>query len=366
MNGEWASRKTIVIAGGILVFTLAWAFFLDQLGITPDTLLISVGNIQSVGFILSLPFALFVLFFSLTISLITATADKDERGRVYVGTIIPSIIACAIGAILFSKFAQWYPLALFYFGAIPLMIETSRMKRLELKNFVVFRSSFAGAQRGMQILGIGVLVTLSIVAIPQSQNLYSQFEDALFQGKIVQQLNLQTITSDFLITTQRNTLVQVMETQSFSQLRDSTDPDVIQFVTLMDQTLQNVNSPNYKDKIDAQVEEQQKKINTDVLISQIQKSVPGYKALHDFYWAIAAFMGTMLFILIATFILQPLSAVFGTLLYLFIPSETYENENTDSTNEKEDNTGGYETLPSSAPPTVPQQPTYTHTEETPT
>ncbi|MEK6821388.1 MAG: hypothetical protein AABY11_03245, partial [archaeon] len=161
MTGIDATRKSLIIAGGVFLFTLAWTFFLNQLGLTPDTLLAGIADLDFIAFILSLPFVLFAVTFSLTLALISASADKDDRGRIYAATIIPSLLATAIGAFLFPSFAQWYPLALFYFGSIPLILETSRMKRLELKNFVFFRSSFAGAQRGLQVLSIGILVTLS-------------------------------------------------------------------------------------------------------------------------------------------------------------------------------------------------------------
>jgi len=326
MSVELGTRKTLVIGTGMFILTLLWAYFLHQMEITPEILLLNVGNLQSIGFILSVNFALFAIFFSATLALITASADKDDRARIYVATLIPSILACAVSALLFGKFAQWYPLALFYFGAIPLMLETSRMKRLELKNFIVFRSSFSGAQRGLQMMGIGVLVTLAIVALPQSNGLFSQFENSLFQGKVIQQLDVQKITADFLITTQRNTLIQVTESQSFSKLRSKTDPDVTGFVTLMDQTLDTVNSQEYRNKINQQVKEEQKTIDTSSILGQIEKTVPGYSTLKQNYWIIAAFLGSIFFFIMATFVIQPLSAVFGTLLFQFIPSETYEEE----------------------------------------
>ncbi|MEK6970847.1 MAG: hypothetical protein AABW68_04115 [archaeon] len=360
MSVELGSRKTIIIGAAVFILTLVWAFFLDQLAITPDSLLFSVGDLQSIGLFATVNFALFALFFSATLALITASADKDDRARVYVSTIVPSILACAVGALLFGKFAQWYPLALFYFGAIPLMLETSRMKRLELKNFVAFRSSFSGAQRGLQILGIGILVTLAIVALPQSQGLYGQFENSLFQGKVIQQLDVQKITADFLITTQRSTLIQVTESEPFTKLRTKTDPEVMGFVSLMDTTLDTVNSQGYRDKVIQQVKDEQMNIDTSSILSQVEKSVPGYSTLKNYYWVVAALLGSILFFAMATFVLQPLSAVFGTLFYLYIPAETYE-ETIPSEPAPAETTGW------SAPPTdtMPPAPVYTHVEETP-
>lgn len=369
MTVELGNRKTLVIGTGIFILTLGWAFFLNQLGITPDMLLSSVGNLQSIGFVLSVNFAAFAILFSLTLGIITASADKDDRARVYVAAIVPSILACAISALLFSRFAQWYPLALFYFGAIPLMIETARMKRLELKNFVVFRSSFSGAQRGLQIMGIGILVTLALVALPQSQTLYGQFEDSLFQGKVIQQLDVQKITADFLITTQRNTLIQITESGSFTKLREKTDTDVTGFVSLMDQTLVNVNSQEYRDKINQQVKEEQKTIDTSAILSQIEKTVPGYATLKQYYWVIAAFLGSIIFFLMATFVIQPLSAVFGTLMFMFIPAETYGTEEnplpepSSTTNPPVDPNAGWSAP--AATDTTPAAPTFTHVEELP-
>jgi hypothetical protein len=355
MTVELGTRKTLIIGAGVFLLTLAWALFLHGMGVTPDTLLGSVGNLDAISFIFTTQFGLFALFFSANLALITASADKDDRARVYVATVIPSLLACAVGALLFGGFAQWYPLALFYLGAIPLMLETSRMKRLELKNFVVFRSSFSGAQRGLQVIGVGVLVTLAIVALPQSSGLFSQFENSLFQGKVIQQLDVQKITADFLITTQRNTLIQVMESDSFGTLRTKTDPEVTGFVTLMDQTLDNVGSQEYRDKINQQVKDEQKTIDTTSILAQIEKTVPGYSTLKKHYWAVAAFLGSIIFFLMVTLVIQPLSAVFGTLLYQFIPAETYGEE------PQNPSTGW------SAPSTdtMTSAPVYTHVEEVP-
>lgn len=364
MSVELGTRKTLIIGAGIFILTLLWAFFLNQMEITPDLLLLNVGNLQSIGFIFSVNFALFAIFFSATLALITASSDKDDRARVYVATIVPSILACAISALLFGKFAQWYPLALFYFGSIPLMLETSRMKRLELKNFVVFRSSFSGAQRGLQIIGVGVLVTLAMVALPQSQSLFGQFENSLFQGKVIQQLDVQKITADFLITTQRNTLIQVTESESFTKLRAKTDPEVTGFVTLMDTTLDTVNSQEYRDKINQQVKDEQKSIDTSSILTQIEKTVPGYSTLKQYYWVIAAFLGSVIFFLMATFVIQPLSAVFGSLLFQFIPAETYgmEDNTLSSSNPPSDGTGWSAPV---AQDSTPPAPVYTHVEEVP-
>ncbi len=373
-------QKPLLIGALVFITTLGWVFFIDQMRITPDLLLTSIGNVQVLGLFLSVAFAGFVFMFCSTIGLITAYADKDDRTQVYLATIIPSVLACGISALLFSNFAQWYPLALFYFGSIPLMIETSRLKRLELKNFVIFRSSFSGAQRGLQVIGIGVLVSLAVVALPQSTTLYKGFEDSLFAGKVIQQLDVQKITTDYLITTQRNTLLQIINSDSFSTLRGKTDQEVLSFVQLMDATLANVNSPEYRDKINEQVAQQQKNLDTQELLSQIQSKVPGYGTVKDYYWAVAAFLGSTLFFLVAMFVLQPFSAVMGSVIYTLIPDGT--SSPTYSSQGSEHNTSGGWATPETTPahqeqstgwdsPTnisseenvKTQTPTYTHVEE---
>lgn len=315
-------NKSVVVGAAIFILTIGWAYFLDQMRVTPDFLLLSIGSVQIFGMFLTVAFAGFVVLFTSTIGLITAYADKDDRTKVYLSTIIPSLLASAVCAILFSNFAQWYPLALFYFGSIPLMIESARLKRLELKNFAVFRSNYAGAQRGLQIIGIGILVTLAVTSFPQTATLYSGFESALFQGKVVQQLDVQEITADFLIATQKNTLNQVIESEAYEKLRTNTDPDVVSFVTLIDATFANVQTPSYRAQIVNQVITQQERLDTQALLSQIQSRVPGYSALRDYYWALASFLGSLVFFLAAMIVLQPLSAVFGSVIYTLLPDES--------------------------------------------
>lgn len=312
-------NKAIAVGASIFILTLGWAFFLDQMRVTPDFLLASIGSVQVLGLFLSVSFAGFAILFSAAIGLITAFADKDDRTRVYIATIIPSLLASAVSAILFSNFAQWYPLALFYFGCIPLMLETARLKRLELKNFAVVRSSFSGAQRGLQVLGVGVLVTLAVTALPQSGELYAGFEESLFAGKVVQQLDVEKITADFLISTQKNTLMQISESESFIKLRTLNDPDALAFVELIDATLVNVQTAAYRESVIKQIVTNQGNLDSQTLVAQIQNRVPGYGALRDYYWALAAFLGSLIFFMVAMFVLQPLSAVFGSVIYTFLP-----------------------------------------------
>ncbi len=312
-------NKAIAVGASIFILTLGWAFFLDQLRVTPDFLLASIGSVQVLGIFLSVSFAGFAILFAATLGLITAFSDKDDRTRVYIATIVPSLLASAVSAIIFANFAQWYPLALFYFGCIPLMLETARLKRLELKNFAVVRSSFSGAQRGLQVLGIGVLVTLAVTALPQSSQLYSGFEESLFAGKVVQQLDVEKITADFLISTQKNTLTQVSESESFIKLRTLNDTDAKAFVELVDATLANVQTAAYRESVIKQIATHQGNLDSQTLVAQIQNRVPGYGALRDYYWALAAFLGSLVFFLVAMLVLQPLSAVFGSVIYTFLP-----------------------------------------------
>ncbi|MEK6903009.1 MAG: hypothetical protein AABX02_05500 [archaeon] len=312
-------RKSVIVGVSLFLFTLAWGYFLGQTGVTPDSLLHAIADVRALSGLLSIPLAATGFFLALSLGIITAYADRDERTRVYVTTIVPTIVACGISALLFPTFAAWYPLALFFFGAIPFMLETARIKRLELVNFPIVRSSYSGAHRGLQIVGVGILVTLALVAAPQSAALYTTFQDSLFGGKVLQQLDIQKISGDFMITTQRDTLTQVTESAAFSKLRDKEDADVVSFVTLMDQTLVNVSSQEYKDKINQQIEDQANQIDPSTLASQIQKTVPGYEGLKQNFWLLAAFVGTLFFFLFSTFFIQPLAAILDRLRIRLFP-----------------------------------------------
>ncbi|MDP2666717.1 MAG: hypothetical protein Q8P05_04455 [Candidatus Diapherotrites archaeon] len=316
-------HKPLIIGALVFLTTLAWAFFLNELRLTPDQLLTAIGNVDALSVLISGTFVLFAVFFSLTIGLFTAYSDKDERGRVYIATLIPTILALAIAAVVWGNFAQWYPLSLFYLGSIPLMLETTRIKRMELKNFPVFRSSFNGAQRGLQILGVGVLVTLALFAAPQGDALYHDFEASLFGGRILSQLDVDQVTADFLIQSQRNTLTQITTSVDFQNLRGSSDPDAQSFVQLIDLTLASLDDPSYRAAILAQVREQQSQLDPQAIVAQVQDKVPGFTFVRENYWVFAALLGSLLYFLAATFIIQPMATVFGTIASNYIPKETY-------------------------------------------
>jgi hypothetical protein len=329
-----SNRKSIVVGAALFIFTLAWAFFLNEMGIIPDQLLTGIGQIGLLTKLLTTSFVGFAFFFSLTFGTIAAYSNKDERNKVYVTTIVSGLLAVIIGAVMFPKFSQWFPLAIFYFGAIPFMIEYSRIKKVELKNFVSLRSNYAASKRGMQIVGIGIFITLALFALPQQDLLYAGFEEALFSGQIISQLDIDEVSVDFLISTQQNILTQITALSSYQALTLKDDADAQAFTQTIEATKNTIGTSEYRDQVSAELKEQQDKLDTDAILSQVKKTIPGFGLIQDYYWMIASVVGSVLFFVMSSILLAPLGGILGTIVEKIIP------ENGFSTKPKEKITGG--------------------------
>lgn len=365
-------RKSIIIGVSLFLFTLAWAYFLNELAIIPDQLLTGVGQIALLTKLITIPFVGFAFFLSLTLGIISAYSNKDERNKVYVTTIVPSLLAAIMGAILFQNYSQWYPLAIFYFGAIPFMIEYSRIKKIELQNFVSIRSNYSATKRGLQIIGVGVLVTLALFALPQQDLLYKGFEEALFSGEIISNLDVEEASVDFLISTQKNILTQITELKSYQALTQKDDTDAQSFTKTIEATLTAIDAPEYRKQAASELKEQQQKLDTTQILIQVEKTIPGFGLVRDYYWMIASIVGSLLFFILSTLLLAPLGGILGTIVEKIIPADTIgtnQNGKPSERNKKSEDTGA--TDPSvfygdSKPATpIAQTPTYEHKEETP-
>jgi hypothetical protein len=315
------TRKAMVVGILVFVFTLAWGFFFSTLQLTPTDLLSTAGNLGAANKILTLNFIAFILFFSLAVGTIMVYASKDRKRTAIIISLIPTLIAFAILAFAFKVFMSWILLGVFYAGCIPLVVYTAHVKQQEMRVLPVLRSNFSVSHRWMQILGLGIIVTLAVTALPQQATLYDSFEKSLFSGDIIRSLNVETASADFLIHSQKDTLTKLTESNEYVALAAKQDPEDQQFVSLMQNSLQKVDSPSYRAEVEQEVRNQKNALNTDSVIAQLRDKLPQFKLLKDYYWLIASVLGSILFFAVATLIIQPLSAVAGILMDRFIPGE---------------------------------------------
>lgn len=315
------SRKALVVGILIFVFTMAWGFFFSTLQLTPEALLSTTGSVGTLGKVLSLNFFAFALFFSLAIATIMVYANKDMKRTAIIISIAPTLLAFIILGLVFSTFASWFILGIFYLACIPLMVITSHVKQQEMKILPVLRANFSVSHRFMQILGLGVIVALAFTAFPQSTKLYVDFEQSLFSGDIIKSLDVESASADFLIKSQKDTLTLLTQSPEYLAIAAAGDPEDAQFVSLMQASIQKVDSPAYRAQVEDEVRDQKKSLKTDDVIAQLKTKLPQFQLLQQYYWLVASFLGAIIFFVAATFVIQPLTAVLGVAMDRFIPGE---------------------------------------------
>lgn len=315
------SRKAMVVGFLLFAFTMAWGFFFSTLELTPMNLLSTTGSLGAFNKIITLNFFVFALFFALCLATIATYANKDLKQVAILISLIPSVVAFAILALAFPIFAQWAPMAIFYLATIPVVVITAHVKQQEMKILPVLRSNFSVSHRTMQILGLGVIVTLAFYALPQQDKLYTQFEQSLFSGDLIKSLNVESASADFLIKSQKDTLQRLSDSTEYQAIFNSPDTQDQQFVQLMQTSLQRVDSPAYRSEVEEEVRTQKRSLKTDDVIAQLKTKLPQFQLLQQNYWIIASFLGAIIFFVAATFIIQPLTALLGVAMDKFIPGE---------------------------------------------
>ncbi|QQR93001.1 MAG: hypothetical protein IPJ89_02020 [Candidatus Iainarchaeum archaeon] len=315
------SRKALVVGILIFVFTLAWGFFFSTLELTPDALLSTTGSLGSLAKVLTLNFLAFAIFFSLAIATIMVYANKDMKRTAILISVVPTLVAFLLLGLIFPAFASWFILGIFYVACIPLMVITSHVKQQEMKILPVLRANFSVSHRFMQILGLGVIVALAFSAFPQSTKLYVGFEQSLFSGDIIKSLDVESASADFLIKSQKETLTLLTQSPEYVAVAAASDPEDVQFTSLMQASIQKVDSPAYRAQVEDEVRNQKKSLRTDDVIAQLKTKLPQFQLLQQYYWLVASFLGAIIFFVAATFVIQPLTAVLGVGMDRFIPGE---------------------------------------------
>jgi hypothetical protein len=315
------SRKAAVVGILIFVFTMAWGFFFSTLELTPDALLSTTGSLGTVGKLLTINFFAFAIFFSLAIATIMVYANKDMKKTTIIISIIPSLLAFAILGVVFPNFMAWFLLGIFYLVCVPLVVITSHVKRQEMKILPVLRANFSVSHRFMQILGFGVIVALAFTALPQNAKLYNGFEQSLFSGDIIKSLDVESASADFLIKSQKDTLKRLTEAPEYLAIASTGTPEDLQFTSLMEASIQKVDSPAYRAQVEDEVRSQKRSLKTDDVIAQLKTKLPQFQLLQQYYWLMASFLGAIVFFVAATFVIQPLTALLGVAMDRFIPGE---------------------------------------------
>jgi len=337
------SIRTVLFIVAIFISVLLWMVFFNAADLSLEEV-ISIGSIEeSFQKITTLNFILFVIFFPLSYAIVAAMAKYETKLVSVLGSIVGFLLAFLIGFLLFQNIVPLGMLALFYVISLVLVVESATVKYNEVKKYVSARVSWSCVSTGTIIVGFGVLITVALTVMPNQKFYVNDFEEGIidivqeaFEGDSTSDLEESTV--DSLIARQRSMVDQFLSTPMFLKLKTKVDPDVQAFVALMEETRDQIDSPENRQNILNELETQKKDVLGSAQIRDLIRGIPGYDMINNFYWLLASFFVFSIFLLLRIpFVF--LGMIYGTILGFSLgkmmpKDKTEKNEKSEETEEK--------------------------------
>jgi hypothetical protein len=262
---SFSLNKTHIVAGiAIFATTVLWATLFGMTGIGINDLL--TFKLQFLAEkVLTLNTLLFFLTFSMPIAIAAALAKRTEKITLVITSMFASLAALIIIMALFSQLQSLWIAAVFYIISLPLAIETASTRYEELKRRVTARASWSTAGKMVSITSIGLFVMTMAAIVPEHEAYLEKFEDfAQDMARDFLSENSPEKLGEGLGSSLAGMLVQrdiaaadsLMENPAFQKLREKQDLEVQLFVAAVEAQKTRLESPEYKEEIEQQIEVQ--------------------------------------------------------------------------------------------------------------
>jgi len=325
-NGGFALDAKF-FASGFLVFVsmILWGFFLNSTGISIETLLGLNGFGTIISIFFSLGFLLFVLFFPLTIALVSSLASVFDRQHLYAVSIGPFVLFAVAAILFFQNLQEFWIVGVVYLVALVLAIEASFIKFSELKSLVFLRVAGSAVSQVNGLVALALFVSVALFVLPSQKEIVLELEEKTIFSLIKEQ----GVASDFtdasaivFVEGQKQGISSVISTPQFEKLTQKPDPDVQEFVILFNALSVQVNSDQYLSQVKQELSKQsQEEVGQDELAKAFEKakqSIPLVSFIEEYFWLIAGITVASTYLFIGNLLFKPVGAVYGFFLGLFV------------------------------------------------
>ncbi|MDO8625725.1 MAG: hypothetical protein Q7R47_06590, partial [Candidatus Diapherotrites archaeon] len=174
-------ESKVLLAGvlGVMVLlsVVAAGFFLKSSTVTlADVTSFSFSTLKHK--VLSVDFALFVVFLALTAGILGGAVASLEKQVIWAGGIGGLVLGILIASVAFGLFTFAIPMVALVAGAI-FGVWSAGIKRTELKRFVAPRTAMALAGSLGMVLGVGLMMWGVVELMPQQSALADHFVDSM-------------------------------------------------------------------------------------------------------------------------------------------------------------------------------------------
>ncbi len=308
----------------LFITMLLWSFFLNSSGVSFRALLGLDGFSRSLDVLLNLNFFLFVIFFPMTIALVSTFTKIFDRKEMYIIIVSSFVLLGLISLLLFSNLLNFWVIGIAFFASLIIVAETSFIKFNEMKNLPFLRVSLGAISQVNFFVSIGIFISTALFVLPVQSELVTDLEEQAISSMINEDFSsgLSETASVVFVEGQRQTVNVLINSPQFTVLGTKEDPDVQSFVLLSTSLAEQINSPEYLKLIQEQTaEETQASLSQDKLqasFDKIKKDIPLIAFFEDFFWILSGLIIASLYMLIGNFFFKPLGAIYGFLLGLFV------------------------------------------------
>jgi hypothetical protein len=301
-------KESIIYSAILFILILTSAYFFSLSGIKLETFL-TIDLISLLETFVSIWFIIFLILASFSLAVILLIIKNVETTEDFAIMIIFYLAGIIISLLIFNLFGFILPLLIAIIGII-IATKTIEQKEKEFKSMPVLR---AGANAGGKIIifvALGLFLTLLFTTIPNAKQYEEGFVDDIFEVTIGEEENLKNSINEpvieALVESQRQTLDSVKELPGFDALDESSDNEVLIFVTNFEALSSVINSDNYKEEIKQQFEGKSEELD---LGEGIVGQLPIIKEIAKYAWLLYAFSGLVLVFLFGNLIVKNIAGL---------------------------------------------------------
>jgi hypothetical protein len=311
----------------LLITTIITGLFFSLTGIKLEHFL-TINIFSVLDKFLTIEFLLFILFASITLSIILFIIKKFNYKMAIIITSIGYSIGIIITTILFGLTLFLIPL---FFGLIGIIIAifTQDKKEKEYKSMPLLRSGINSSGKIIFFIAVGFLLFTLIITIGNKdyyeQNFSKEFlsltigEDETLQDSVSEQIK------NFVIDSQKQTIISIKNLPGYSELSKKNDIDVLTFIANLDGMEAIINSEEHENTVLMQLNNAQQ---SDELGKTMLDSLPLINQMARYAWL---FYPLLLFIIIlgvGNIIIKNLAGIIYFIINLYSAKQNFE-ENLD-------------------------------------
>jgi hypothetical protein len=319
--------SVIIFSIILLITTIISGLFFSLTGIKLESFL-TINLFPVLDKFLTIEFLLFILFASITLSMILFIIKKFNLKMAIIITSIGYIVGLVITTILFGLTLFLIPLS---FGLIGIIISifTQDKKEKEYKSMPLLRSGINSSGKIIFFIAVGFLLFTLIITVGNKSDYEQNFSKDVLSLTIGDNGTLQDSVSkpiiNSIIESQKQTITNVKNLSGYSELSEKNDIDILTFIANLDGMEAMINSEEYKSLILEQLEKEQK--NTDLGKTMLD-NLPLINQISIYTWLIYPLLLFMIILGIGNLIVKNLAGIIYYIISLYSAKQNFE-ENLD-------------------------------------